>query len=80
MGKLERLEQKKNRLDLELIREQNRFQKESRKERTRRLIQKGALAEKYFDIEDLTTEETEELFSTFSSFIKEKKNIMHKKK
>ncbi|HIY56678.1 MAG TPA: hypothetical protein H9829_00540 [Candidatus Tetragenococcus pullicola] len=40
-----------------------------RKERTRRLIQKGALLEKYFDIEHLTPEETEELLKMFSAYV-----------
>ncbi|HZH59650.1 MAG TPA: hypothetical protein VEY70_08755 [Metabacillus sp.] len=40
-----------------------------RKERARRLIQTGALAEKYLEIENLTLEEREELFKIFSRFI-----------
>jgi len=45
----------KNRLELEIQREKER----QRKARTRRLIRKGALLEKYFDIEELSVEETE---------------------
>ena len=40
-----------------------------RKERTRRLIQKGALLEKYFDVEHLTPEETEELLKMFAAYV-----------
>lgn len=40
-----------------------------RKERTRRLIQKGALVEKYFDIEHLTPEETEEFLQVFAAYV-----------
>jgi len=45
----------KNRLNLEIQREKEK----ERKQRTRRLIQKGALLEKYLDVEDLSVEETE---------------------
>lgn len=41
-----------------------------RKKRANRLIQKGALLEKYFEIENLDIEETEYLLSTFSEYIK----------
>lgn len=40
-----------------------------RKQRANRLIQTGALAEKYFGIEHLTIEQREELFKIFSEFI-----------
>lgn len=45
--------------------------KQMRKERTRRLIQKGALLEKYFEIEHLGLEETEYVLKMFSSFVRE---------
>lgn len=45
----------KNRLQLEIQREKEK----ERKQRTRRLIQKGTLLEKYLNIEDLSVEETE---------------------
>lgn len=41
-----------------------------RKKRANRLIQKGALLEKYFEIENLDVEETEDLLSVFSEYIK----------
>lgn len=40
-----------------------------RKERTRRLIQKGALLEKYFDVEHLSPEETQELLKMFAAYV-----------
>lgn len=44
-----------------------------RKKRANRLIQKGALLEKYFDCEHLTPEETEELLKVFSSYVNSNK-------
>lgn len=50
-----------------------------RKDRARRLIETGALAEKYFEIHNLTIEEREELFKIFSSFIQKNKPNKYKK-
>lgn len=44
---------------------------EKRKQRTRRLVHTGALAEKYFKIEHLTIEQREEVFKIFSPYIKQ---------
>lgn len=44
-----------------------------RKERTRRLIEIGALSEKYFELHRLTPEECETLFKTFSTFVTKNK-------
>ncbi len=44
-----------------------------RKKRANRLIQKGALLEKYFDCEHLTIEQTEELLKTFSYYVNHNK-------
>ncbi|MBO1103578.1 MULTISPECIES: hypothetical protein [Enterococcus] len=41
-----------------------------RKKRTRRLIQKGALLEKYFDLSHLSVEETEEVLKIFSAYVR----------
>lgn len=50
-----------------------------RKLRANRLIQKGALLEKYFDCTNLDVEETEELLKTFSQYvIKNKPNKLIK--
>jgi len=51
-----------------------------RKKRTRRLIQKGALLENYFECEHLSVEETEELLKVFSNYVNEKKQEKFKKK
>lgn len=42
---------------------------EARKQRTRRLIQKGALLEHYFECENLTMKETENLLLTFADYV-----------
>jgi len=70
MSYLKRLEQQKNQLELSLKRNQLSDSNKKRKERTRRLIQKGALLEKYFECEHLNIDETEELLNTFSDFVK----------
>lgn len=44
-------------------------QSKYRKERARRLIETGALAEKYFSLNNLSIEEREELFKMFSEFV-----------
>lgn len=40
-----------------------------RKERARRLIETGALAEKYFELDKLNIADREELFKMFSPFV-----------
>jgi len=52
---LKQLRADKNRLKLEIASENER----KRKARTRRLIRKGALLEKIFDLQDFSVEETE---------------------
>lgn len=64
------------RKQIELVREKER----ERKRRAHKLIQKGALLEKYLDIEHLEVEDTEELLKMFSSFLKEKIPEKYKKK
>ncbi|WP_121606017.1 hypothetical protein [Virgibacillus sp. Bac332] len=54
--------------------------KVNRKKRTRRLIQIGALSEKYFDLYQSDITEVEEIFSQFSNFVKSNKLDKHKKK
>ncbi|MGY0173305.1 hypothetical protein ACQ7AG_09415 [Lactococcus petauri] len=50
-----------------------------RKARTRKLIQKGALLDKYFEIENLSIDETEDFLKIFSNYIKENKPDKYKK-
>ena len=75
MTRIKKLEQEKNRLERSLSRDHQ----IERKKRTRRLIQKGALLEKYFESEHLSVEETEELLKTFSSYINGNKNEKFKR-
>lgn len=42
---------------------------ENRKKRAHRLIETGALAEKYFNLNNLSISEREELFKMFSTFV-----------
>ena len=63
---IKKLEAQKTKMDRAIkIKDQRNY----RKERARRLIQTGALAEKYFDIENLSMDEREVLFKMFSQFI-----------
>ncbi|AQQ55242.1 hypothetical protein [Planococcus lenghuensis] len=64
------LKRKKKRLENETKRRAN---WEKRKARTKRLVETGALAEKYFALEDLSIEERETIFRTFSEFVKSKR-------
>lgn len=70
MGKIKKLLQEKNRLERSLLLDNQ----SERKKRTRRLIQKGALLEKYFEAELLTVEETEELLKMFAGYVNAKKS------
>ncbi|MGG4506350.1 hypothetical protein ABEW77_10910 [Heyndrickxia sporothermodurans] len=51
-----------------------------RKKRTRRLIQIGALSEKYFDLYHNDLHEVEEVFSQFANYVKANKLEKHKKR
>ena len=50
-----------------------------RKLRTRKLIQKGALLDKYFDIDNLSVDDTESLLKTFAEYVKSNKSDKYKK-
>lgn len=50
-----------------------------RKKRTRQLIQKGALLEKYLEAKHLTVDETEQLLQIFANMINEQKPDKYKK-
>lgn len=50
-----------------------------RKERTRILIQKGALLDKYFEAEKLSLDDTENLLKIFSNYINSNKPDKYKK-
>ncbi|ALJ23223.1 hypothetical protein AO203_04550 [Lactobacillus gallinarum] len=61
-----RLKQKIEREDFKL--RQSKYY-ESRKARSRRLIQKGALLEKYFQANSLSVEQTEDLLKIFANYV-----------
>lgn len=61
---------KKTTQEINRLNRSNTLQKEKeRKERTHRLIQKGALLEKYFSIEHLSVDDTENLLKKLSPII-----------
>ena len=74
--KIQRLKKEKSLLEKEMKYAHSR---NNRKERARRLIETGALAEKYFEMDHLTLAEREELFKTFSTFINSNKPKKFKK-
>uniref|UniRef100_UPI0034500DD9 DUF3847 domain-containing protein n=1 Tax=Carnobacterium TaxID=2747 RepID=UPI0034500DD9 len=66
-------EQELNRLKRTIQRD---TQKE-RRQRTHHLIQKGAMLESYFDMKELTVEETEKLLKELAPIIKEIREKNH---
>ena len=64
-----RLEAKIERQDFKLRQNKYYENQRARKARTRRLIQKGALLEKYFQAENLSVEQTEELLKIFAKYV-----------
>ena len=53
--------------------------KKKRKARSRRLIQKGALFEKYFEAENLSNDESEQLLKIFANYVNKNKPDKNKK-
>lgn len=51
----------------------------ARRERTRLLIQKGALLDKYFETENLSVDDTENLLKIFSNYVNSNKPDKYKK-
>lgn len=83
---LDKLVQQKNKLEKkiqknELLMKQKQFYESNkeRKLRTRKLIQKGALLDKYFDIDNLSVDDTESLLKTFAEYVKSNKPDKYKK-
>ncbi|MFS8962333.1 hypothetical protein NYF20_03975 [Lactobacillus delbrueckii] len=68
-----RLKQKIEREDFKLRQSKYYENRQDRKARSRRLIQKGALLEKYFQADNLSVEQsveqTEELLKTFADYV-----------
>lgn len=85
-NQLENLISKKEEIQKKIDRENSILKKskylestKKRKERTRKLVQKGALLDKYFDTENLSIDETEDFLKIFSNYIKENKPDKYKK-
>lgn len=53
--------------------------KKARKARTRKLIQKGALLDEYFETENLSADETESLLKIFANYVNSNKPNKYKK-
>ncbi|WP_421430449.1 hypothetical protein [Lactiplantibacillus plantarum] len=64
-----RLKQKIEREDFKLRQSKYYESRQDRKDRSRRLIQKGALLEKYFQADTLSVEQTEELLKIFAGYV-----------
>ena len=65
---MDKLDVKKKVQELNRLKQQEQREKtKKRKERTHRLITKGALLEKYFDIADFSIDETEALLKDLQS-------------
>ena len=73
--KLAKLDEKQRQIEARKKKLIQQHKEKERKERTRRLIQKGALSETYFNCEKLTEEETKKLFIKISQ-LNEVKNIL----
>lgn len=76
---IDKIEQKIQKLEREKKILSSSINTVQRKERTRRLIQIGALSEKYFDLYHSDLDDIEEIFSQFSNFVKSNKLEKHKK-
>ncbi|MCM3405527.1 hypothetical protein [Cytobacillus oceanisediminis] len=64
--KIEQLKRRKHELTKQV---EYKTKNNYRKERARRLIETGALAEKYFELNGLSISDREELFKMFSPFV-----------
>ncbi|MDT2868980.1 hypothetical protein [Lactococcus lactis] len=79
ISKKEEIQKKIERENLILKKSKYLESTKERKARTRKLIQKGALLDKYFDTENLSIDETEDFLKIFSNYIKENKPDKYKK-
>jgi hypothetical protein len=69
-----RLKQKIEQEDFKLRQSKYYESRQERKVRSRRLIQKGALLEKYFQADNLSVEQTEELLKIFADYVNSHKS------
>lgn len=74
----DKAEKRLNKLILKLA-NLNTTKVKKRKARSRRLIQKGALFEKYFEAEKLSVDESEELLKIFADYVNANKPDKYKK-
>lgn len=79
ISKKEEIQKKIERENLILKKSKYLESTKERKTRTRKLIQKGALLDKYFETENLSIDETEDFLKIFSNYIKENKPDKYKK-
>lgn len=79
ISKKEEIQKKIERENLILKKSKYLESAKERKARTRKLIQKGALLDKYFETENLSIDETEDFLKIFSNYIKENKPDKYKK-
>lgn len=75
----EKLEKKISQQDFKLRQSKYIENSKQRKLRTRILIQKGALLDKYFETENISVDDTEKLLKMFSDYINENKPKKFKK-
>lgn len=74
--KIEEINKKINQLETRKTRIENRMKEQERKERTRRLIQVGAIFEKYFEIQG--QEQAELIASSLAEYVKKnKQNLLN---
>lgn len=69
----DRLKQKIDQEDFKIRQSKYYENRQARKARSRRLIQKGALLEKYFKADNLSVEQTEELLKIFADYVNKHK-------
>lgn len=79
LQKKQKLQEKINRENRSIKQQKYLQHSNERKARTRRLIQKGALLEKYFEIDNLSVDETEEFLKQISNFAKAHKQNKFKR-
>ena len=79
ISKKEEIQKKIERENLILKKSKYLESTKERKARTRKLIQKGALLDKYFETENLSIDETEDFLKIFTNYIKENKPDKYKK-
>ena len=75
----DRAEKKLEQVDFKARQSKYYESQKKRKARSRRLIQKGALFEKYFEAENLSIDESEELLKIFADYVNANKTNKYKK-